>query len=107
MADEILPFIVEKDYQAFRRIIKQDFPDAYDEWPPEYEDWLKMLEGEVKRLRLLSQTVRCIEISPDVFAKSCRDKNREGTFLNLLRCALDIAGPVDEAARANAEHHEG
>ena len=107
MADAILPFIAEKDYQAFLRIIKRDFPDAYDEWPVEYEGWRKIHEQEAKKLRLLSQTVQCIDVSPDQFAKSCRDNSREGTLLNLWRCACDITWKVDEAAQANTEYHEG
>ena len=95
MADEILPFIVEKDYQAFCRNIKRDFPDAYDEWPAEYDEWLKDNEQEAKKLRLLSQTVGHIEISPDVFAKFCRDNthtNHKGPLHNMWLCARDRSG---------------
>ncbi len=107
MADEILPRIAEKHYPAFRDMIKQDFPDAYDEWPDEYEGWRKINEEKAKKLRLLSHDVGFVDVSPDVFAKSLRETGREGTLDDLWRCARDIAGEADEAARANTEYHEG
>ena len=106
MADEPLPLIAEKDYPAFLRLIKRDFPDAYEEWPDTYEKWHETHEQEAKKRRLLGHTVRDVPVSPDEFAEFCRYNNHKGTLYDLLRCAFDIAAKVDEVARANIEYHE-
>ena len=84
MDDDILPFIAEKDYEAFRPIIREDFPDTYDEW-------LKRHAQEKLERRGRGHTVKDIEVSPHEFAKFCRDQGKEGIWQHLLDFAITIA----------------
>ncbi len=101
MADDPLPFIAEKDYEAFRPIIKQDFPDTYDEWLKRHE------QEKLERCRQ-GHNVKPIDVRPDEFAKFCRDQGGEGkgSWQDLLRFAITIAKAEPQRVISDEEDTE-
>ncbi len=84
MATEPLPFIKEDDYEAIQKIIP-GLPDTYAEW-------LKMHEGE-KRERSKINPIQEVPVRPDEFEAYCKARGGRRSTQDLLRFALDNAGP--------------
>ena len=99
MDDDPLPFIAEKDYEDFRPIIKQDFPDTYNEW-------LKRHEQEKSDRRRLGYNPRDIDVRPDEFAEFCHHHNYKGIFQDLLRFAITIAKAEPQRVISDEEDTE-
>lgn len=99
MTDDPLPFIAEKDYEDFRPIIKQKFPDTYNEW-------LKCHEQEKLERGRQGYIIKEIDVSPDGFAKFCRDQGKEGTWQHLLRFAITIAKAEPQSVISDEEDTE-
>ena len=106
MDDDPLPFIAEKDYGAFLRIIKRDFPDAYDEWPDTYDGWIELHEQEKLKLRRQGLIPRDIDVGPDEFAEFCHRDNRKGIFQDLLDFAFTIAKAEPQRVISDEEDTE-
>jgi len=56
------PNIAQADYNAFRRLIKKDFPDTYDKW-------LDLTSQQANKFGAVGNTVESIEVKPDEFAR--------------------------------------
>ncbi len=106
MDDDPLPFIAEKDYGAFLRIIKRDFPDAYDEWPGTYDGWLEKYEQDALERRRQGHIPRDIDVRPDEFAEFCHRDNRKGILQDLLRFAITIAKTEPQRVISDEEDTE-
>lgn len=60
MATTYLPIINSEDYQAFRRILGPNLPDAYD-------DWRQLISERSLQVARSGHTARGIEVHPDEF----------------------------------------
>ena len=62
MATFYYPIIAAKDYDAFKRILKNHLPDTYNAW-------LMLHTKEVSEHRKVGQIVETVKINPDEFAE--------------------------------------
>ena len=106
MDDDPLPFIAEKDYGAFLRIIKRDFPDAYDEWPDTHDGWIELHEREKLKRRRQGHIPRDIDVRPDEFAEFCHRHNYKGGRQDFLRFAITIAKAEPQRVISDEEDTE-
>ena len=110
MADDALPLIAEKDYEAFMRIIKRDFPHAYEEWPPDYDGWTEFYKKNATECLLKGHGTRPVTVYPNEFREFCHDRyhdpKRGGTLHNLWLFAREMAAKEDEMARGNIEDQD-
>ncbi len=106
MDDDPLPFIAEKDYGTFLRIIKRDFPNAYDEWPDTYDGWSELHEQEKLKRRRQGHIPRDIDVRPDEFAEFCHRDNRKGILQDLLPFVITIAKAEPQRVISDEEDTE-
>ena len=85
MATVILPRINPSDYDAVRRIINDDLPDAHNKW-------FNLQVKEELDLQSLGHTCRYIQIDPDEFARYCDAHRYEGNHDGLRNFAIKKAG---------------
>ncbi len=86
MATEPLPFIKEDDYEAIQKIAP-DLPDTY-------ADWVKKHEQEKREISNINP-IQEVPVRPDEFEAYCKDRGVRGSAQDLLRFALDNAGPYE------------
>jgi gluconate kinase len=76
MATQYLPIIREEDYEAFRRLLGQNLPGAYDDW--------NYLSGDRQhQIARSGHIARGIELHPDEFTMWLSAR-REDATLNAL-----------------------
>lgn len=81
MANEYLPLIEAKHYEAMRALFPS-LPSTYEEWEEKHE-WRK------RELENNNDVVFEVEVTPDELQEFCRDRDEAITRLSLHRFAME------------------
>jgi len=68
MAKMYLPVIAPKDYEAFRKILRDEIPSNYAEWRRDVDKWQAVHRAQ-------QDTIIEVEVSPNSFADYLRQND--------------------------------
>jgi hypothetical protein len=82
MAKMYLPVIAPKDYEAFRKILRDEIPSNYAEWRRDVDKWQAVRRAQ-------QDTIIEVEISPNSFANYLRQNDYAPGLKRLVGFAAD------------------
>jgi hypothetical protein len=85
MAKMYLPVIAPKDYEAFRKILRDEIPSNYAEWRRDVDKWQAVHRAQ-------QDTIIEVEISPNSFA----DYLRQNDYAPGLKCLVGFSADQGE-----------
>src|SRR6266480_1093683 len=92
MAKMYLPVIAPKDYEAFRKILRDEIPSNYDEWRREVDKWQAVH-------RVQQDIIIEVEISPNSFANYLRRNDYGAGLKHLVGFAADQGEVITGSGR--------
>ena len=85
----VLPVIRREDYEAFRRDIRPNLAETFDEWT-------KLFANEIAEARRLGKNVILAQVNYDEYTRHCRANRKKPDPQSLLDFAISKK-PVGEA----------
>lgn len=74
MAEQIIALIRKEDFEAFRRILGKNLPDAYD-------DWSYLVTDRAHQIARNGHRAISVEVDPDEFAAHSAVKHEAGEYV--------------------------
>lgn len=82
MATICFPTIKQNDFETFRRLINEDFPNTYDEW-------LDLARKKGDKFAESGNTIEDVEIEPNEFSRFLRTTGTSPDLQSLWQLAHD------------------